>query len=792
MKLSEAWLREYVNPKVNSNELHSQLSLAGLEVDAIEPVGGSFSHVVVGHVVSKIKHPDADKLSVCEVDVGEAKPLQIVCGARNVAAGMKVPVAMVGAVLPGNFKIKLSKLRGVESQGMICSETELGLADRSDGIMPLPSDAPVGQDFRDYWQLDDVTIDIDLTPNRADCLSVLGIAREVGVLNQCKVKAPKITSPNPTIKSQQSAEIAVKQACPRYLTQVIAGIDNTAKLPSQLLEKLRRSGVRSINPVVDITQYVMLLLGQPLHAFDQQKIQGGITVRLANNGEAITLLDDQKITLKDNTLVIADALGSIALAGIMGGIDSGVTPQSTTVVLESAYFAPEAIAGRARQYGLHTDASHRFERGVDPLLPPQAIALASELIVKYLGGAVGPVLEAIAPQYIDAEREVTLRVSQVEQLLGVAISAVRIKSILKALGFALVVEKGDEQVWRAPSFRFDMALEVDLIEEIARIEGYRNIPATLPILPLLPEASSVDKRSAYLSHHLVQQGFYQAITYSFIDAKKQMPFTDGMMPFALQNPLAPELATMRMSLLPGLLEAVSYNLKRQQSRVRLFEVGHCFIPEGEAVSEPLMLAGALCGTAETASWQGSRVTNFYDVKGIVESLLSVSGCLSQCRFEAVTDVPWLHPGQAAQVMSGQSCIGRLGLLHPSLKKWFSLKQEVYLFELDCGQIPLRSVTEYQMISKFPQVRRDIAIELEATIAAATVVDAIKTNGGKHLQQVDIFDVYQGDQVASGNKSLAISLIFQSISHTLEEAEINQAIEKIINSLSNSMGAQLRE
>ena len=791
MKFSEAWLREYVNPKIDSVQLQSQLSLAGLEVDGALAAASKFSGVIVGKVLVKTQHPDADRLSVCTVDVGAKDSVIIVCGAKNVVKDMRVAVAAVGAVLPGDFKIKRSELRGVESCGMVCSASELGLAESSEGIMPLPKNAPIGQDFRDYWQLDDACIDIDLTPNRGDCLSILGLAREVGVLNQCEITLPSIKAITANTKAQQVATVDAKDACPIYLTRVIEGIDNNSKTSWSIIEKLRRSGVRSINPVVDILNYVMLLLGQPMHAFDQAKLDGDITVRFAKDQEDIVLLNDQAVKLQANTLIIADQNKPIAIAGIMGSDASAVTEVTTTIVLESAFFAPEHIAGKARKYGLHTDASHRYERGVDPALATQAIELATELLLQHTGGKAGSVVTV--DNYTQQPVIVTLRIQTVLELLGIEVSAEKIKAILIALGLKLTNETKTDLTWQVPGYRFDITLEADLIEEIARIIGYDNIPSVMPTVTPMTQSDFNDAHSAKLAAIkplLTAQGFFEAITYSFADPKQQELFANNNALQALQNPISPDLAVMRVSLLPGLLNAAAYNLKRQQDRVRLFELGHCFINN----TEPLYLSGVACGKVLPINWQadGNEANDFYQMKGIVEKLLASLGLLDQASFESCGDCKWLHPGQSAYIKIAGKKIGYIGVLHPGVQKLFKLKQAPSVFEINCELLPAVVRKSYQALSKFPQVRRDIALEMPADILAAEISATIWDAADSKLQDVKLFDIYQGDKLAADKKSMALALIFQVQDRTLQDDEIHAEVAKILKALQDTHSAQLRE
>ena len=794
MRFSEAWLREWVHPPVNTAELADQLSMAGLEVDAVEPAAPAFSGVVVGAVTAREQHPDADKLSVCTVDVGTGEPLQIVCGAANVATGMRVPVATVGATLPGDFKIRKAKLRGVQSLGMICSASELGLAESSSGILGLPGDAPVGEDFRVYMRLDDACIDVDLTPDRADCLSVAGIAREVGVINRVQVCRPAIASVDAAVDDRFDVAVEAADACPRYLCRVIRDIDPAAKTPAWMVEKLRRSGVRAISPVVDVTNYVMLELGQPMHGFDLGRLHGGIRVRLAQDGERLALLDGSEVTLRSDTLVIADHAGPVALAGIMGGEGSAVTSETRDVLLEAAFFAPLAVAGRARAYGLHTDSSHRFERGVDFALQRTAMERATALLLDIVGGRPGPVVEAIDAQSLPTVAAVPLRRDRIRRLLGVTIADADVVDILTRLG--MQVDPTDDG-WRvtAPSARFDIAIEADLVEEIGRIHGYANIPACLGAAPvsvsLHPEGGFDLARA---KRQLVERGYQEAITYSFIAPDAAGLFAPGQPGIRLANPISAEMSVMRPSLWPGLLQALQYNLARQQTRARLFESGLTFTPGagGDAIAQTPRLGGLAFGDAASKQWGlAPRRLDFYDMKADVESLLAQVCAPAEARFVADTH-PALHPGQAARVRRGDDDIGWLGLLHPAVQKALDLPQGVYLFELDLAPLRDGRVPAFESLSKFPAIRRDLAITVARAVPYQAVLDCIRDAAPAIVRDIQLFDVYTGENIDSGLKSLALSLILQESSHTLTDGEVEQASAVVLDALAKQLNARLRE
>ncbi|MFM2476710.1 phenylalanine--tRNA ligase subunit beta [Celerinatantimonas sp. MCCC 1A17872] len=795
MKFSEAWLREWVNPQIDSNALCEQVTMAGLEVDEVEPVAGEFSGVVVGEVLECQQHPDADKLRVTQVNIGASEPVQIVCGAPNCRQGLKVAVATVGAVLPENFKIKKAKLRGQPSNGMLCSAKELALSDDHEGIMELPHDAPVGQDFREYLNLNDQSIDIDLTPNRADCLSIAGIAREVGVLNQLDVAPVEIGEVTQNSNRTLSVSVEAQDECPRYLGRIIENVDLSASTPIWMEEKLRRSGIRSIDPIVDVTNYVMLELGQPLHAFDAEKINGSIHVRMANNGELLTTLDEQEVKLSDNTLVIADDKGPIALAGIFGGLHSGVTKQSKTIFLESAFFAPLAITGRARQYGLHTDASHRYERGVDWQLQEKALQRASALIQQICGGQAGPVTVVENRDKLPKPQPITLRHGRLEKFVGQKFATEQVSEILTRLG--LKVEQNDE-TWTAiaPSYRFDLEIEQDLIEEVARIYGYNEIPNEAPIahlkMALTPEAKLPLSR---LRDILINRDYQEAVTYSFVDPKKQQKLHPQQEAMDLPNPIASDMSQMRLSLWTGLLDTISYNQKRQQPRIRVFETGLRFIPEESEqlkVRQEPMISGAIVGPIADESWNGEhREVDFFDIKGDVEALIAASGCEDEFEFVKAEN-PALHPGQSAQILRSGKHVGWVGAIHPQLEKTYSLSGRVFMFELLQSALIEGEIPQIEPVSKFPSNRRDLAIVVNNSVNAADLIKCVQKNGTNQLVGVNLFDVYQGKGVPEGKKSIALSLTLQDKTHTLDEAEIVAIVDDIVAALKSEFDASLRD
>ncbi|HAS8502725.1 TPA: phenylalanine--tRNA ligase subunit beta [Vibrio vulnificus] len=795
MKFSESWLREWVNPAVTTDELTHQITMAGLEVDDVLPVAGTFNGVKVGHVVECGQHPDADKLRVTKVDVGEEALLDIVCGAANCRQGLKVAVATVGAVLPGDFKIKKAKLRGQPSHGMLCSFTELGIDVESDGIMELASDAPIGMDFRDFLALNDVTVDVDLTSNRADCFSIRGMAREVGVLNRADVTEPSVAPVAPSIDDTVAIDVKAPAACPRYLGRVVKNVNVQAKTPLWMQEKLRRCGIRSIDPVVDITNFVLLEQGQPMHAFDLAKIDGGIVVRLAEQGEKITLLDGSEAELNADTLVVADHNKALAIAGIFGGEESGVTSETKDVLLECAFFAPDHIRGRARSYGLHTDSSMRFERGVDYALQVNAMERATQLLVEICGGEVAPVVAVESEAELPKPNKVALRRTKLNNLLGHHIADSDVVEILERLG--MTVETTEEGwVAVAPTWRFDIAIEQDLVEEVGRIYGYDNIPNQNPTAALKmhdhQEANIPLKRVRDL---LVDRGYHEAITYSFVEPEQQKLVVPGVDALILPNPISAEMSAMRLGLIQGLLNTVVHNQKRQQPRVRLFEYGLRFIPcdtaENGMRQEP-MLAGVIAGTRSEEHWNiDTNTVDFFDLKGDVEAILELSANDKAYSFVAAKH-PALHPGQSAAIVVDGKEIGVIGTVHPELERKFGLNGRTIVFEIEWSAINRKVIPEAVALSKFPANRRDIAVVVDEAVASGDIVNACLEVGGEFLKAAKPFDVYVGKGVEEGKKSLAIALTLQSNERTLEDADIAGAVDAIVAHVSEKFGASLRD
>lgn len=791
MKFSEQWLRGWVSPQVSRDELVARLSMAGLEVDSVTLAAGEFTGVIVGEVLSTEPHPDADKLRVCQVSNGK-ETFQVVCGAPNVRPGLKIPFATIGAELPGDFKIKKAKLRGVESNGMLCSQAELQVGEGNDGLMELPADAPVGQDIRVYLQLDDASIEVDLTPNRGDCLSLAGLAREVGALYAAPVTRLVVATVPAVHDEVRPVEVLAPEACPRYLGRVIRNVDLTRPTPLWMVERLRRADVRSIDAAVDITNYVMLELGQPLHAFDLAEINGGIRVRMADEGEKLVLLDGQEVTLRSDTLVIADHTRALAIAGVMGGEHSGVSATTRDIFLESAFFDQISVAGKARSYGLHTDASHRYERGVDWQLAREAMERATGLLLEITGGDAGPIIETVSEQHLPAIAPITLRTQRITQMLGMEMDSAEVERLLSALGLTISADGAGQWRVEVPSHRFDISLEVDLIEELARLYGYNRLPVRYPQARLAPQAKA-EARSDLpeLRRLLVARGYQEAITYSFIDPKQFELFSPGVEPLLLANPISNDMAAMRSSLWPGLVKALQHNLNRQQDRVRLFESGLRFVGQLEGLKQEPMLAGVVCGSRLPEGWaQGRDVVDFFDVKADVEAVLGFAGALDSFTFVAGKH-PALHPGQTARIEREGREVGYLGAIHPELSKTLGLDRPVFVFELVLAEVALGKMPKFHELSRFPEVRRDLALLADKDVAASAVLEVIRENAGEWLTDLRLFDVYQGKGIDPHRKSLAVGLTWQHPSRTLNDDEVNSTTQAILTSLEQRLNATLR-
>lgn len=790
MKFSESWLREWVNPVLTTEALCDRLTMAGLEVESCEPVAAAFTDVVVGEVLSKNKHPQADRLNVCEVSIGEGSPLQIVCGASNVRVGMKAPVAKIGAVLP-NITIKAAKLRGVESQGMMCSATELGLAEESEGLLVLADDAPLGMDFRQYWLLEDHLIDVSITPNRGDCLSIQGMAREVSALTEAPLtsldvdSAVTLTAPAPAVK------VLMPKGCPRYLGRYVRGVNAQAPTPIWMKERLRRGGIRSINVIVDVTNYVMLELGQPMHAFDADVMHGGITVRSGKGGESITLLDGSETTLNSDTMIIADDKYPLAIAGVMGGLASSVVLSTTNILLESAYFTPKVIAKQRQAYQLNSDSAYRFERGIDPTLQRLAIERAAGLIIRLAGGQAGAIAEVASDVDLPASKSIFLSESILKNVLGVLLPASAVSRVFKALAFPHV-KRDDGWTVVVPAYRSDISLPEDLIEEVARIHGYEHIPVTeLPQVVSSRLHEDSYPMQAVCRDTLTGLGLHEIIAYSFVAPTLQQLLDPTASPEALMNPMTAEMAVMRTSLWPGLIETLRYNQSRQQQRVRLFEIGKVFVRTDEGLTQPTFLGGLIAGDDLPLQWSApARAVDFFDMKGIVESCL-VSLCPGMKPLFTPAAHPALHPGQSADIRLGDVVVGWVGALHPQVKKTLDISTNVYLFELNLNKIPATQPIKAESVSKFPEIRRDLALLVDQTIPSQVIQDTIRTIAGDWLKTLFVFDIYQGKGVASEKKSVAVALLLQHPTRTLVDDEVAALIENVVAALKSELGVELR-
>ncbi|TSA52834.1 MAG: phenylalanine--tRNA ligase subunit beta [Nitrosomonadaceae bacterium] len=787
MKFSENWLRTLVNPPLSSDELAHVLTMAGLEVEAIESAAPAFDKVVVAEVLSVQKHPDADRLNVCQVNAGAAvggEALQIVCGAANVRAGVKVPCALVGAQLPG-AAIKQVKVRGVESSGMLCSARELGLSDTAEGLLLLPGDAPTGADFRDYYALDDKLFTLKLTPNRADCLGLAGVAREVAAITSAKLDPLEIQPVHSEIDDILVVQVEAVDACPLYCGRVIRGIRLDAPTPPWMTRRLERSGIRTINAVVDVTNYVMLEIGQPLHAFDLAKLAGAMHVRYAKSGEKLQLLNGENLVLQPDMLLIADEAKPLALAGIMGGSDSGVQQSTTDLFLESAFFSPEAIAGKSFRLGFSSDSAHRFERGVDFAATRNAMERATRLIVDICGGKAGPIVEVKGK--LPQRNPIRLRVERARRVLGIDLDTSKATELLQRLQFNFTVDGGVFQV-TPPSYRFDLAIEEDLIEELARIYGYDHIPASLPhaALSMLPE-SELLHAPLQLRRILAARDYQEVINYPFVDAAWEADFTHNKMPIVLKNPIASQMGVMRSSLIGGLMANLQFNLNRKQTRVRLFEIGRCFVKEGEAYVQPERLAGLCYGDAVTEQWGApARTADFYDAKADIEALFWPEVAI----FQAATH-PALHPGKSAQICLGGKIVGWLGELHPRWQQKADLPRSAVLFELDLDLLTARTLSAAGEISKYPPVRRDIAVVVADSVSVQALLEGMQAEKPSIVAEISLFDVYRGKGMENGKKSLAFRVLLQDTEKTLTDAEADLAITKLLGILQSQFDARLR-
>jgi phenylalanyl-tRNA synthetase beta chain len=791
MKVSLHWLREWVDTGSDVPALAHALTMAGLEIEGQHRVAPPLSGIVVGEVLSFEKHPDADKLRVCRVASG-TEELQIVCGAPNVRVGMKAPLALVGAKLPNGTEIKQAKLRGVDSAGMLCSAKELGLNEDTAGLFELPADFVTGQDLVTALSLDDTVFEVNLTPNRGDCMSIAGVAREVSAARDTPLHAPAVVPVTPTLGDKFAVTLTAAAQCPKLVGRVVRGVTATAKSPFWMQERLRRAGVRPISAIVDVTNYVMLELGQPMHAYDLGKLHGSIDVRLATNGEQLTLLDGRTIALTDDVLVIADAVKAIGLGGVMGGEDSAISDATADVLFEAAYFTPDAIAGRGRRYGLVTDASQRFERGVDPQLQERAVERATQLLLECAGGKAGPTLVHRAEQVRKAAAPIRLRHRRIEQVLGTAIDATLIERLLQRLGMKIErtgLAQAIEWQVTAPSWRFDIHIEEDLIEEVARLYGFDNIPeANASVVQDIAPWTEKRIRNDRAADLMVDRGYFEAITYSFTDAATQaVLFPDTAL--ALKNPISAELGVMRLSLWPGLIQAVRENLRRQQQRVRLFEIGRRFDTSG---AETEVIAGVACGSALPEQWgEEGREIDFFDVKADVEALLNLAGAAEQVRF-VVEEHPALHPGQCARIYRGDVAIGWLGSIHPQHQRTLDLTYRTFVFEIETAAGFASDLPEYREISKYPAIRRDLALIVDESVQVESLRGAARLAAGDLLKQLSVLSVYRGRQFDKDKKSIALGLHLQDTSRTLTDTEADATVARVVDQLARQFDAVIRD
>jgi phenylalanyl-tRNA synthetase beta chain len=784
------WLRDWVNIDLEPAQLAERLTVAGLEVESVEAAAPDFEGPVVAQITAVQPHPDADRLVVCEVDDGRQQHV-VVCGAANATSGLRAPFAPVGAQLPDRVKIGRAEVRGVTSDGMLCSGQDLGLSEESDGLLGLPEDAPLGEPIRDYLRLDDAILDIDLTPNRGDCFSVLGIAREVAATQGLELEIPA----NVPVTAQSSATFNVtleaEAGCPRFIGRLIRGISTTVISPVWLSERLRRAGLRAIHPVVDVTNYVMLELGQPLHSYDEQKLDTGIVVRLARKAENLTLLDGREISLDPDVMVIADSSGAIGLAGIMGGQSTAVDAQTQDIFLEAAYFSPPAMAGRARRLGLQTDASMRFERGVDPEHQARAIERATALLVEIVGGEPGPLVESKLSEHLAANEPILLRHERLQAVLGLDVHTESVERILKILAMDVTRQKGG---WRVtpPGFRFDLRIEEDLIEEVARMIGYDNIPVTPELsaghLGTATESRVTEERLADL---LAARGYSEIISYSFVDEELENAINPGTAMAKLANPISKDLSVMRRSLWPGLLKTASQNLSRQRNRMRLFEMGAQFSVVANSIVETRVLAGLVAGSLWPEHWDFDATTaDFFDIKADIEAIFQLTGRLDELQFSPA-EHPALRPGQTAHLRLGGERIGWLGALHPVLEHRLEFRTNVILFALRLEETLRSALPNFRAYSKFPSVRRDIAVVVDENISVDRIIENVRENAGDMLQNVKIFDVYRGKGIDSRLKSVALGLILQDTSRTLTDADADRMVSAVTKHLGRALGATIR-
>lgn len=795
MKFNERWLRELVDLTINSAKMIEQITMSGFVVNRIDPVSEPITGVIIGNIIECAKHPNSDKLYITKIDIGKKKPLNIICGAPNCRTNLRVVVATIGAILPGNIKIKAVKLRGKISEGMLCSFSDIGIYDICNSIIELPNSAILGHDIYDYLKLNDISIDIGVTYNRGDCLSILGIAREIAVLNQAELHYPVSDTIIPNINNKISISVEAPNACPRYLCRVIKNIDFRIPTPLWMKEKLRRCAIDSVNIVIDVTNFILLEMGQPMHVFDLSKINHGIVVRLAKEGESLKIFGGNKVNLHDDTLIIASDNKVISIAGIIGGDNSCINLYTKHIVLESAFFNRDAIIGRAYRYGLRTNASHRYERGVDPGLQYKAMERATKLLIDICGCQPGPIIDITNQKEMPNPTKILLRYVKLNRILGYIIDNKKVIDILIRLSFQ-VTEVADGLLVIVPSWRFDITIEEDLIEEVARVNGYDEIPHnSIFIKSLVPKCYKTTLSLSRVKMLLVDRGYQEVITYSFVNPKVQDILHPRKIPLSLPNPISNEMSVMRLSLWTGLLGALIYNQNRQQKRIRLFESGLCFIPDSNAnlgIRQEYMLSGIMTGLKFDEHWdEECKNIDFFDAKGDIEAILNLTGQRDSFKFKSHKNSV-LHIGQSASIFFKKEVIGSIGLINPKLEERLNLNGRTLVFELIWNKISERKLSKTVIISRFPSYRRDIAIIVSENICASDIINECNNVIINHIVDINLFDVYRGKEIKKGFKSLAISLIIQNINRTLEEEEITSIVKKYVEALKNRFHVLLRE
>ena len=791
MRISIEWLSEWLGRAPEAQDLAARLTMAGLEIEAVEPAAPPLPGIVVGEILERGKHPDADSLSVCQVSTG-AETVQIVCGAPNARAGMKAPLATIGAKLPGGMEIRKAKLRGVESFGMLCSARELGLSEDAAGLMDLPAELATGASLADALRLDDTILEVNLTPNRGDCMSVQGVAREAALLMDLELSGPKAVVVPAQSSDRFPVELEKGAGCARFAARVIRGVRPQAQSPLWMRERLRRAGLRPISAIVDVTNYVMLEFGQPMHAYDLRELDGGIVVRRAKQGETLKLLDGREVTLDPTVMIIADRAKPLALAGVMGGDHSGISDQTTDVLLEVAFFLPDAVAGRGRRYGLVTDASQRFERGVDPTLQERAIERATQLLIECAGGVPGPVEVTELKDELPVRKPVRFRPDRARSVIGAPVSDDDMATIFARLGMS-IQRAGSQWQVTGPPWRFDIAIEEDLVEEVARVYGFGRIPETDALvreaMPALTETRVALETVADL---LVQRGYFEAITYSFVDPELQRMFCPDDAALELRNPIAADLAAMRVSLWPGLVKALLENQRRQQSRVRLFEIGRRFNLTGATLAEVPVVAGVAAGAALPEQWGAkSEPVDFFDVRADIEALFRATGASGEIRFVADRH-PALHPGQTARILRDGQPVGWLGRLHPELERRLDLTYSAIVFEIETDSGLAARVPQHREISRFPAVRRDIAVIVDESVSVQSLLDSVRASAGALLTELNAFDIYRGTGITPGRKSVAIGLNLQDISRTLTDVDTDAVVARVVSDLEREHRATIRD